>query len=84
MAKKPKLKPVRTLMELRNKARTDERYAKLLLVANSNLGGRPEASLDEAYQNLCDNACAAEDDIEGEPSEDGIVAEVNFCIDLID
>jgi hypothetical protein len=75
---KPKLIPkVKSLNELRNLAKTDERYAKLLLAGAENLGGMgyKKDDLDGAYQYLCMNA--------DETDEKCVVAEVNFVRDCI-
>lgn len=72
---------VRSLGELRRLAHDDERYARLALVAASNLGGGinagadPGVALAESLRWLETNA--------DETDEDGVIAEVNFCRDLI-
>lgn len=73
MAKK--LKKVRHLMELKNLAGTDPRYAKLLHAASENLGGKLGDTLEGAYRNLINNA--------NETDEEGVVEEVNFMRDLV-
>lgn len=72
---KSKLIPkVTSLMDLRAKAASDKRYLELMMKACANLGGmatEPGA----AYRWLEANAM--------ETSEKGVVAEVNFCRDLV-
>jgi len=72
---KTKLKPVKSLGELYNKAQDDPAYADLLFAASDNLGGH-SADLYECYRWLITNAQETGD-------EDGVVDEVNFCIDLV-
>jgi flavin-binding protein dodecin len=74
-SKKKLIAPVRYLMELKNLAASDENYKKLLLVSSENLGGSSKDSVEAAYQNLINNA--------NETDEEGVVAEVNGCRDLI-
>jgi hypothetical protein len=66
--------PVTSLADLRYRAKTDERYARLLLVAAQNLGGGSQTA-EEAYRTLEVNAM--------ETDEDGVVGEINFCRDLV-
>lgn len=71
-----KLKKVRSLMELLNKALSDAGYAKLIVCAAQNLGGSVKAGdIRGAHRVLEINAI--------ETDEDGVVGEVNFCIPLI-
>ena len=86
MKPKNKLIPkVSSLHDLCNKAQSDSRYAKLLVLSSRNLGfgGKSDDlssnNLRKAYQNLVDNAMAEP----GVTSEKGVVDEVNFCRDLI-
>ena len=73
--KKPALiAPIRSLNELYNKARTDEKYKQLLLISSSNLGGTDQ-NMSDAYHWLQINAM--------ETDEQGVVDEVNFCRDLV-
>ena len=69
-----KLKPVNSVYDLNNKARVDANYARLASLASANLGG-PKEPLQECLRWL--NINAAETD------EDGVVDEINFCIDLV-
>lgn len=70
----PKLK---SLYDLRTRAKEDPRYEELAVRAAQNLGaGAHVVSLDGAMRWL--NLNANETD-----SESGVVAEVNFCRDLI-
>lgn len=76
--RKQKLVPkVKSLSELKMKAKGDPRYDKLMRVGASNLGGGEEVriSSEAAYRWLELNA--------QETSEKGVVVEVNFCRDLI-
>ncbi len=73
--KPAKLPAVHTLMELRGLARTNEKYRQLLHLASRNLGGPFTDNDDVAYRWLETNAL--------ETDEDGVVAEVNFCRDLV-
>lgn len=76
MAKvQPKVKKVKSLMELKNLARTNPDYAKLLCLASHNLGG-PKEDIEKCYRWLEINASETN-------SEDGVVDEVNFCIPLL-
>lgn len=74
--KQVKLIPkVTSLMDLRNKAKTDDRYLRLAIVAADNLGEKC-STLEQAMRWLNTNA--------DETDEDGVVGEINFCRDLID
>lgn len=66
---------VSSLHELRTLAGQDDRYRQLAIVAAQNLGGAP-ADLRAALRWLAVNA--------DETDEAGVVAEVNFCRDIID
>jgi hypothetical protein len=70
-----KIKPVRSLNELYNKARVDKKYEQLLFTAALNLGGSAR-TISEAYNWLMMNAA--------ETDEQGVVEEVNFCRDLVE
>lgn len=73
--KKPALiAPIRSLNELYNKARTDEKYKQLLLISSSNLGGTAQ-DINGAFNWLQTNAM--------ETDEQGVIEEVNFCRDLV-
>ena len=63
------IKPVRTLIELRNLADGNELYGKLARTAAQNLGG-PCGSVSQAIQYLWTVA--------GETTEEGVVDEINF------
>lgn len=67
------LKPITSLRQLRKCADVDPRYADLIVRAAMNLGGWQIDSVDKAYNWLILNAMETD-------SEDGVVAEVNFCI----
>ena len=69
-----KLKPVVSLNDLRARASVNPKYMDLMLCAARNLGGSPKNST-EAYNVLCMNA--------NETDEEGVVAEVNYCRDLV-
>lgn len=72
-----KLKRVSSIGELRTLAAGDEGYKKLLECSYSNLGGnKKEATVDEMYRYLCNEATES-------GSERGVVAEINFCRDLV-
>jgi len=74
----PKLKKVKTISELSylcNNGKLKEQYTKLAAVSAQNLGGRSTASISENIQWLSTNAM--------ETSEDGVVDEINFCLDLV-
>ena len=73
-SKKVVIPAVVSIYDLSNKARTDERYNKLAMLAASNLGGSPR-NLDDAIQWLRTNA--------QETDEQGVVGEINFCRDLV-
>lgn len=74
MAGEALIPAVSSIADLRMKARTDPRYAKLAMVAASNLGGQSE-TLDGALRTLELNAA--------ETDEDGVVGEINYCRDLV-
>jgi len=65
---------VKTLAELRMLAKTDKRYEQLAIIAAQNLGDDAK-SLEAAMKWLNTNAM--------ETDEKGVVAEVNFCRDLV-
>lgn len=68
-----KLPAVTSLYDLRQKARTDARYAKLAMVAAQNLGGMP-TNLDGAIRWFELSMMETGED------EKSIVNEINFCI----
>lgn len=65
---------ITSLGDLRQRAKTDERYARLAIVAAQNLGGSAK-DVAGALRWLGTNA--------DETDERGVVNEVNFCRDLI-
>ena len=67
----PKLKKVKSLGELACLAKTDTRYADLAIRSAANLG-KTVADVAGAMRWLNINA--------DETDEDGVIAEVNFCI----
>lgn len=73
--KKKLIPKVKSLWELKQLASTNADYEKLLLAASRNLGGGSNETPEQAYRNLVLNA--------QETDEKGVVAEVNFCRDLI-
>ena len=70
----PVLGKVKSLRDLCERAAEDTRYERLAIVAAQNLG-KPVRTLDEAMQWLRTNA--------NETDERGVVAEVNYCRDLV-
>ncbi len=70
-----KLAKVKSLVELKRLAASDPRYAALMSAASANLGG-PSSPQDACYRWLLANAL--------ETSERGVVAEVNFCRDIVE
>lgn len=68
-----KLKPVKSLAELRTKAASDPRYSQLMQKASANLGGPSSSDLD-SYRWLEMNANETGD-------EQGVVDEVNFMLE---
>ena len=73
-AEKKKIGPVGSLAELKSLAGADTQYRKLLCLGSSNLGG-PNEDMEHCYRWLVLNA--------QETTEDGVVAEVNACIDMV-
>ncbi len=69
-----KLAPIQSLAQLKCKARQNENYKKLALLAAENLGGNPNGNLNEAFRWL--DISASESD-----GEDGVVEEVNALRD---
>lgn len=61
--------PVMSLAQLRTKAKTDEKYEKLAILAATNLGYEVEDSLEGALMSLKESA--------EETSEDEVIEEVN-------
>lgn len=47
-----RIAPVNSLADLKCRAKTDENYKKLLLIASHNLGGMETDNVDAAYRNL--------------------------------
>ena len=74
-AKPAPLAKVASIGDLQHKAILDPRYHELALIAASNLGGNPE-NLDSAIRTFWDNST------EG-GTEEGVVDEINFCLDLV-
>lgn len=72
-----KLKKVHSLFELQNLALSNPRYAKLAELGSKQLGGHSNWKLEEHLRWLHVNASETD-------SEDGVIDEVNFCIDLVD
>jgi len=73
--KKSKLAPITTLMELAYKAARNEKYEELAILAARNLGGDTGRNLQECLDWLEINAM--------ETNEEGVVDEINACIDLL-
>ena len=73
--KLPPLAKVHSIADLFFRADTDPRYAKLALAAASNLGMTGTADCDNARRWLETNAM--------ETDEAGVVAEINFCRNLV-
>lgn len=70
-----KLNKINSLSELRRLSKTNDLYKKLLLISASNLGSNHGGDADKAYRCLEINAM--------ETSEEGVIEEVNFCLDLV-
>jgi hypothetical protein len=70
-----KMAPIQSLSQLKCKARKDETYSQLAIIAAKNLGGDPK-TLDEALRWLDISASEGGD-------EEGVVEEINFCIPLV-
>ena len=68
-----KLLPVKSLGDLRQKAKVDERYAQLVIDSAANLGGDLGDSFEQALNWLEMNAM--------ETSEEGVVEEINFMLE---
>ncbi|MFH1268049.1 MAG: hypothetical protein ABIK89_20215 [Planctomycetota bacterium] len=66
------MKPVSTLKELRERARTDSRYEKLTILASCRLGGSEELPLHDHHEWLKIYAMAT--------TERDVVEQVNCCI----
>jgi hypothetical protein len=88
---KTKLIPkITSLMDLRNRAKTDTRYLKLAIAAAENLGGQVRRGKHLDDPDSTDAAIALRDAMDmlnisaNETDEDGVVDEVNYCRDLID
>lgn len=69
----PKLKPITSLYDLRQKAKTDHNYLKLAFIAAQNLGGNPK-DIEAAFRWFDLNM------METGMDEESIVNEINFCI----
>jgi hypothetical protein len=70
------MRPVKHLNDLFNLANRDKRYEKLLIISAQNLGGRINSPQDAAsFLEMQANAMG---------EEEGVVDEVNFCIDLVE
>jgi thioredoxin-like negative regulator of GroEL len=72
---KNKLTKVTSINDLRRRAEKDPKYMQLAITAAKNLGGDVD-NLDRAIRFLEINANETDD-------EQGVVDEVNFCLDLI-
>lgn len=70
-----KLKKVSSLYELWSLAQTDERYKKLLICTAENLGCVVDGDMAKAYMHLLMEWLGSD--------EWCIIAEVNFCRDLV-
>ena len=70
-----KMAPIQSLPQLKSKARKDENYKRLAIVAASNLGGDAGEDLEKALDWLYLNA--------QETDEEGVVEEVNACRDMV-
>jgi hypothetical protein len=68
------IEPVHSLGELRSRAESDDNYRRLLCLSSANLGG-PCEGVEQCFQWLVANAL--------ETNEEGVVGEVNGCIDLV-
>jgi hypothetical protein len=77
MKKKSLISKVVSIGDLRRRAVTDPRYRELAMISASNLGGSPK-NLDDAINWLNTNAMETDED-----GEKGVVAEINFCRDLV-
>ena len=69
-----KVKPVNSLMDLYSKAKTDSNYEKLAIKSATNLG---------SYGNNISSAMDYLKMVADETSEEGVVDEINFCIDCL-
>lgn len=72
---KNKLTKVTSINDLRRRAEKDPKYLQLAITAAKNLGGDID-TLDRAIRFLEINANETDD-------EQGVVDEVNFCLDLV-
>ena len=70
----PKVKPIDSIMELYSKAKTDPNYEKLAIISSANLG-----SHGDNFQTAMNYLNMVAD----ETSEEGVVDEINFCIDCL-
>ena len=71
---KTTIRPVTSLGMLQHLAATHDSYRKLAIISAENLGGSPR-NLQEAMKWLNMNAM--------ETDEQGVVDEVNFCLDMV-
>ena len=70
-----KVTPVGSIWELQSKAKTDPNYEKLAIISANNLGFSGSGGLSSALNWLSLSA--------DETSEEGVVDEINFCIDCL-
>ncbi len=74
------LSTIKSLGDLRLKARDDDKYKRLAEVTAENLGHSPR-DYEHALRLLSEEASAVE--LEGTDGEEAIVDEINFCRDLV-
>jgi hypothetical protein len=72
---KTTIRPVTSLMMLEHLASTHDSYRKLAIISAENLGWMPR-NLSEAMRYLRNEAMETD-------SEQGVVEEVNFCLDMV-
>ena len=70
----PKVKPIDSIWELQSKAKTDPNYEKLAIISSANLG---------SYGDNLQTAMNYLNMVADETSEEGVVDEINFCIDCL-
>ena len=80
-----KLTPVTSLVDLANKARSDENYKKLAIESAKNLGCGEVHTVDQALRWIELNAMEVADQLEeiGEDAETSILEEINSLIPLL-
>jgi hypothetical protein len=83
---KNKIIPVTSIYDLKAKCNNDnpnhEKYQKLAIIAARNLGcSQPQPTLDQAFSWFNTNVMETQDGEGG--GEEGVVGEINFCIDLV-